>query len=390
MKPLSDRTSRLVQSDIRAISMLIREHGGINLGQGICDMPTPDPIKTGAKAAIDGDRSIYSHYAGIAELRDRIVDKARNFNSLPVAGPEEVMVSAGSTGAFMCAMLTLLERGDEVILIEPFYGYHRNMLALLGIDMAFVTSEAPDWSIDFAALEAAVTPRTKAIIVNTPGNPSGKVWSRRDLERLHQLVVKHDLYVLTDEIYEHMIYDGGEHVSFGSIDGAYERTITISGFSKTFNMTGWRLGYCIAPEHLAAPMGLINDLVYICAPTPLQYGVVAGLDMDDSYYASMLADYEKKRDMMCDALTQSGFAANRPKGAYYVLADYTALRQRFEGFGDDQEAAHTLVKMAGVGAVAGRSFFRDPEDGKGFLRFCYAKEFEELERACTQLVDAFG
>jgi aminotransferase len=390
MKDLSDRTGLLSQSDIRAISILIREHGGINLGQGICDMPTPDPIKEAAKAAIDGDRSIYSHYAGIESLREQIAIKSRDFNGLPVTSPEEIMVSAGSTGAFMCAILTLLDKGDEVILFEPFYGYHRNMLDLLGIDTRFVTTSAPDWEIDFEALEATITDRTKAILVNTPGNPHGKVWTRAELETLRDLAVKHDLYVLTDEIYEHMLYDGREHVSFASIDGAWERTITISGFSKTFNMTGWRLGYAVGPEHLMAPMGLINDLVYICAPTPLQHGLVAGLQMDAEYYTSMLADYTTKRDMMCDALGQAGFRANRPQGAYYVLADYTALRERFEGFGDDHEAARTLVKMAGIGSVAGRSFFRDPADGAGFLRFCYAKKFPELEQACSQLVDAFS
>ncbi len=390
MKDLSNRTGLLSQSDIRAISILIREHGGINLGQGICDMPTPDPIKEAAKAAIDGDRSIYSHFAGIENLREQIAMKARDFNRLPVSNTGEIMVSAGSTGAFMCAMLTLLDKGDEVILFEPFYGYHRNMLDLLGIETRFVTTSAPDWEIDFAVLESAITDRTKAILVNTPGNPHGKVWTRAELEQLRDLAVGRDLFVLTDEIYEHMLYDGRQHVSFGSIDGAWERTITISGFSKTFNMTGWRLGYAVGPEHLMAPMGLINDLVYICAPTPLQHGVVAGLQMDSDYYVSMLADYEAKRDMMCDALGQAGLRANRPQGAYYVLADYTALRQRFDGFGDDQEAAHSLVKLAGIGAVAGRSFFRDPADGAGFLRFCYAKKFPELEQACSQLVDAFA
>jgi aminotransferase len=390
MKDLSHRTGLLSQSDIRAISILIREHGGINLGQGICDMPTPDPIKEAAKAAIDGDQSVYSHFAGIENLREQIAVKARDFNGLPVSSTSEIVVSAGSTGAFMCAMLTLLDKDDEVILFEPFYGYHRNMLDLLGIQTRFVTTSAPDWEIDFEALEATITGRTKAILVNTPGNPHGKVWTRAELEKLRDLAIKHDLYVLTDEIYEHMLYDGREHLSFASIEGAWDRTITISGFSKTFNMTGWRLGYAVGPEHLMAPMGLINDLVYICAPTPLQHGLVAGLQMDSAYYSSMLADYKTKRDMMCDALGQAGFKANRPQGSYYVLADYSPLRERFDGFGDDHEAARSLVRLAGVGAVAGRSFFQDPADGANFLRFCYAKKFPELEQACSQLVDAFA
>jgi aminotransferase len=390
MKPLSERTNRLAQSDIRAISILIKEQGGVNLGQGICDMPTPSPIKEAAKAAIDGDESIYSHFAGIAELRTGLVEKAQRFNGLPVEGPDDVMVSSGSTGAFMCAMLGLLDRGDEVILFEPFYGYHRAMLSLLGVDMRFVKTTAPDWSIDFDAIEAAITDRTKVILVNTPGNPHGKVWTSAELERLLRLLEKYDLYALTDEIYEHMLYDGRSHVSLGSLEGAYERTVTISGFSKTFNMTGWRIGYAVGPQRLIKPMGLINDLVYICAPTPLQHGVTRGLTMGQSYYDDMLADYQKKRTMMCDALEAAGLQANRPQGAYYVLADFSGLRGRFDGFDHDHMAARTLVERAGVGAVAGRSFFENPEDGKNFLRFCYAKEFDVLAKACDMLVDAFA
>jgi aminotransferase len=390
MKPLSNRTDRLAQSDIRAISSLIRQVGGINLGQGICDMPTPQPIKEAAHRAIDEDRSIYSHFAGIAELRELLVQKTRQFNRIPVAGPSEIMVSAGSTGAFMCALLTLLDKGDEIVLFEPFYGYHRNMLDLLGIETRFVSTSGPDWAIDFEALEAAINQNTKVILINTPGNPHGKVWSRPELERLRDLLVAHDLFALTDEIYEYMLYDGHEHVSLASLEGAFERTVTISGFSKTFNMTGWRLGYAAGPENLIGPMGLINDLVYICAPTPLQHGAAAGMVMDPAYYSEMQSDYSRKRTMMCTALEEAGFRVNWPAGAYYVLADFAPLSARFEGFSDDYQASRTLVERAGVGAVAGRSFFRSPQDGIHLLRFCYAKEFDVLEKASTQLVAAFA
>lgn len=390
MKPLAARTAHLAQSDIRAITHLVRSVDGINLGQGICDMPTPLPVKEGAHAAIDADESVYSHYAGIHALRESILHKSQRYNGIPAASPEEVVVSVGSTGAFVAAILALLDVGDEVILVEPFYGYHMNLLTLLGMVVRPVRSVPPDWEIDLEAIERAVTPRTKAVLVNTPANPSGKVWSRDDLTGLLAILERHDLYAITDEIYEYMLYDGREHVSLAALPGAYERTITLSGFSKTYNMTGWRLGYAVGPSRLTAPMGLINDLVYICAPTPLQHGVARAFDMDDGYFARLAADYDAKRTMLCTALEDAGFRVPWPQGAYYVLADYSPLRARYEGFGDDHEAARTLVNRSGIGTVAGRSFFTDPADGRDLLRFCFAKKFPELEEACRRLRESFA
>lgn len=390
MKPLAQRTEALQQSDIRAISILLNEIGGINLGQGICDMPTPTPIKTAAKAAIDGDHSIYSNYAGIRRLREAILHKAQTFNRIPATATNEVVVSVGSTGAFMVTIMALLEPGDEVILVEPFYGYHRNLLEVIGAKPVYVTTKGPDWAIDFAVLEAAITPKTKAIVVNTPGNPSGKVWSRSELETLLALMQKHDLYAITDEIYEYMVYDDREHVSLAALPGAFERTITLSGFSKTYNMTGWRLGYAIAPFALADKMGLLNDLIYICAPTPLQHGVAEAFNMDDSYFTDMLDAYTAKRKLMCETLERIGFAVTWPQGSYYVLANFEPLSKTRTGFDNDTEASRTLVNEAGVGTVAGKSFFQNPEDGRYYLRFCYAKEMPVLEKACKQLIDAFG
>lgn len=390
MKPLAQRTEALKQSDIRAISILLNEVGGINLGQGICDMPTPTPIKEAAKAAIDGDRSIYSNYAGIRQLREAILHKAQTYNRIPATSTKEVVVSVGSTGAFMVTIMALLEPGDEVILVEPFYGYHRNLLEVVGAKPVYVTTKGPDWAIDFAALEQAITPKTKAIIVNTPSNPSGKVWSQAELETLLTLLQKHDLYAITDEIYEYMVYDGREHVSLAALPGAYERTITLSGFSKTYNMTGWRLGYAIAPLELADKMGLLNDLIYICAPTPLQHGVAEAFNMDESYFTDMLASYTAKRKLMCETLERIGFAVTWPQGSYYVLASFEPLASSRPGFANDTEASRTLVHEAGVGTVAGKSFFENPEDGQYYLRFCYAKEMPVLEKACAQLIEAFG
>lgn len=390
MKPLSERTRGLAQSDIRAITMLLNAAGGINLGQGICDMPTPDPIKAAAHRAIDEDRSIYSNYSGIRPLRDNILKKVRNYNQIPATSDEEVMVSVGSTGAFVTAILTLLEPGDEVILFEPFYGYHRNILQLVPATLRYVRTQGPDWHVDFDALRAAITPRTKAVVLCTPGNPSGKVWTAEELAELLAILQEHDLYAITDEIYEYMVYDGRRHLSLAALPGAYERTITLSGFSKTYNMTGWRLGYAVAPAPIIGKMGLLNDLLYICAPTPLQHGVNGAFAMDDAYFDTMLADYTARRRRMCEALEAAGFEVAWPQGAYYVMANFERLARTRPGFEDDRAACETLIREAGVAAIPGNSFFEDPASGRYYLRFCFAKEMPVLEQACRQLVEAYG
>lgn len=390
MKPLASRTADLRQSDIRAVTFACNRVNGINLGQGICDLPTPDPIKQAAHDAIDGDKSIYTSYAGISKLREGILDKVRTFNDIPAGDADDVVVSVGATGAFVAAVLTLFEPGDECILFEPFYGYHTGLLDLLGVARVPVRLQQPDWSVDFDALEAAITERTKAILICTPNNPCGRVWTRDELQTLLAILEKHDLYAITDEIYEYMTYDGREHVSLASLPGAYERTVTISGFSKTYNMTGWRLGYAVAPAEIAARMGLINDLVYICAPSPLQHGVAAAFDMDDSYFEELAAAYDAKRTVMCETLEACGFDFAWPEGAYYVLASFAPLAARQPGFEDDHAAATTLIERAGVAAVPGNSFFSDPEDGKTYLRFCFAKDMPVLEEACRNLRAAFA
>jgi aminotransferase len=385
MKSLANRTSALRQSDIRAVTFAVNRVDGINLGQGICDLPTPDPIKDAAKEAIDGDQSIYTSYAGIAKLRAGILEKAQTFNGIPAQSIEEIMVSVGATGAFVAAALTLFDPGDECILFEPFYGYHTGLLDLLGVEKKVIPLHPPDWRIDFDALESTITDRTKAVLLCTPNNPCGKVFSRDELEKLLEILQRHDLYAITDEIYEYMTYDGHEHVSLASLPGGFERTITLSGFSKTYNMTGWRLGYAIGPETVIAQMGLINDLVYICAPSPLQYGVTAAFEMDDSYFTELAEAYDARRTLMCETLEACGFEFEWPQGAYYVLASFERLAAQRTGFEDDRAATHTLIGQARVAAVPGNSFFADPEDGRYFLRFCFAKKMEELEEACRNL-----
>jgi len=387
---LAERTDPLQQSHIRAITQMVKEVGGINLGQGVCDLPTPDPIKARTQQAIADNESVYSHYAGIEPLRTAILDKVRTENDVPAASADEVVVGVGATGVFVTAALTLLDEGDEVILFEPFYGYHRNILKLTGATIRYVPAGEPGRPVDFQALDEALSSRTKAVIVNTPANPSGKVWSRDELEGLRDRMEAHDVVAITDEIYEYMLYDGHEHVSLASLPGAYERTVTISGFSKAYNMTGWRLGYGVAPPPIVEKMGLLNDLLYICAPRPLQHGVLAAFEeLGDAYIEAMQADYAARRTMMGDALEDIGMRVPWPEGAYYMLADFSPLSDR-DGFADDQQAAETIVREAQVGCVTGRSFYRDPSDGRHRLRFCFAKELPELEQACNQLRSAFG
>jgi aminotransferase len=388
MRP-SDRTRRLAQSEIRAISKKINAVNGINLGQGICDMPTPAPIREAAKQAIDENRSIYSHYAGAEVLRRGILEKVRSYNRIPLDSIEQIVVSAGSTGVFTAGVLALLNPGESAVLFEPFYGYHRHVMQLLGVEPRYVTMKEPNWDVPWVALEDAIDETTRAIVLTTPGNPNGKVWSRQELETVLEVAVRRDLTIITDEIYEYMLYDGRKHVSLASLPGAFDRTLTISGFSKTYNMTGWRLGYATGPVDIIGHMGLINDLVYICAPTPLQHGVAAAFDMPASYFEEMARSYDAKRTLMCTTLENIGFHVTWPQGSYYVLASFRPLSAD-AGFHDDEAAANSMVDRAGVGTVRGASFFSDPADGRYLLRFCFAKEMPVLEEACSRLLRAFG
>lgn len=385
MTNFSSRLDGLFQSDIRALTQLVNAVDGINLGQGICDLPTPDPIKRGAIQAIQGDKSIYSSYSGVRRLREPIYEKVRSFNRIPADSSDEIMVSAGATGAFVTAAMTLLDAGDDVVLFEPFYGYHLNILKILGIGTRNLRIGSPEDPVDFDALDRLIAPTTRAIVVTTPNNPSGKVWTRAELTQLLEIAERHDLYIITDEIYEYMTYDGHEHISPASIDGAYDRTVTISGFSKTYNMTGWRLGYAVAKPEIIDRMGLLNDLLYICAPTPLQYGVSHAFSMGDAYFDNLRRDYAARREKLATTLERIGMKLQRPQGAYYILADYSPLRERLEGYEDDRAAAETLIREAGVAAIPGRSFFTNPADGRDLLRFTFAKEMPILEEACRRL-----
>ncbi len=376
----ADRIDGLVQSDIRRMSLECARVDGINLGQGICDQPIEPEIKEAAIRAIREDRSTYTRLDGIDELRHRIDRKVRDFNHIPCDPEGEVIVNVGSTGSFVTACLAFVNPGDEVILFSPFYGYHLNILKTCGAVPKFVSLKPPDWKFDLDALAAAFSDRTKFVLVNTPGNPSGKVFTRHELTGIAELCIRHDVLCITDEIYEYIVYDGREHISPGSLPGMAERTITISGFSKTYAMTGWRVGYTVARRELSEKMAILNDLVNICAPAPLQHGVVAALDLPSSYYERMNADYQMKRDMTAAACRAAGMAPFVPQGAYYMLADISALK-----FGNDREATQRILAGSGVAVIPGSSFYADPRDGRSQVRLCYAKKLPDLEEACRRL-----
>jgi aminotransferase len=379
MTRLADRVRGFEQSDIRRMSRECERVGGINLGQGICDLPTIPLVAEGAIEAIRGNRATYSKFEGIDPLREKIAEKCRDFNGFDADPHAEIVVTVGSTGGFAAAAMATLNPGDEVVLFEPFYGYHLNTLQLLGVETKFVPLSLPDWTIDFGALEAAFGPKTRGIVVCTPSNPCGKVFSAEELRRIGELCRRRGAWAYTDEIYEHIVYDGRRHVSMASIEECRDVTITVSGFSKTFSITGWRIGYVVAPPEAARAIGLVNDLFYVCAPTPLQWGVARGLESDAAYYEQMLADYQSKRDMLAGAIAEAGMKPIVPQGAYYMLADVSAL-----GYADGKAAADALLENAKVASIPGRAFYSS-DGGRDLVRFCFAKDQDSLERACRQI-----
>ena len=354
--------------------------GGINLSQGVCDTEVPPDVRRGAQKAIDRGINTYTRYDGLAELRQAIAGKQQRFTGMNVDPDREIIVSAGATGALYCTCLALLDPGDEVIIFEPFYGYHISTLVATQAVPVYIPMSPPDWTFAEEALERAVTSRTKAILVNTPANPSGKIFSRTELEIIGQVAVKHDLFVFTDEIYEHFIYDGRKHIVPAMLSGMKERTVTISGLSKTFSITGWRIGYCLCDEKWAQTIGHFNDLIYVCAPAPLQMGVAAGLvNLGMDYYEGLSKAYGFKRDMICKALSDIGLTPFIPQGAYYVLADIS----RLPGM-TCKEKAMFLLHQTGVASVPGDAFYNQT-GGERLARFCFAKDDDILEDACMRL-----
>lgn len=354
--------------------------GGINLAQGVCDTEVPAAVREEAHRGIENGTNSYTRFDGLEVLREAIAQKLQRYNGITVEPETDVVVSAGATGALYCACLALLDPGDEVILFEPYYGYHVNTLLAVDAVPRYVTLRPPDWSFTADELERALGPRTKAIVVNTPGNPSGKVFSRAELELIAEIAVRYDIFVFTDEIYEHFLYDDRFHLSPASIDGLKERTITISGFSKTFSITGWRIGYAAGPTPWLRRIGYVNDLVYVCAPSPLQYGVALSLSkLEHSFYEGLCAEYAAKRDQICSALLKAGLRPHVPQGAYYVLADVSPVPGK-----TSKEKAMSILGQTGVACVPGDAFFHNG-GGNNLVRFCFAKTSHELDEACRRL-----
>lgn len=382
MKIRSQRIEGFVQSEIRAMTQACNAVGGVNLGQGICDLPAPDEVKQAAQAAIANDLSVYSRFDGEDYFRRQVAKKLKDFNKIDYDPETEIVATIGSSGALTSTLHALTDPGDELILFEPSYGYHIYACNVSGVVPKPVTLRAPDFALDEEALRAAITPKTRAILVNTPSNPSGKIFSREELQIIANICIEKNILCITDEIYEYIVYDGGEHISMASLPGMKERTITISGYSKTFSITGWRIGYAAAPKPYALAIGLVNDLFSICAPTPLQHGVASAIEkLPASYYTGIRDIYQDIRDEFCGVLTEVGLTPIIPKGAYYVLFDSSRL-----GAASAPEAAMQLLQEAGVAGVAGSAFFSGNEGDK-LLRFCYAKKPEAIAEASQRLRD---
>jgi aminotransferase len=378
---LNHRADSITQAEIRAMSIECSRVGGVNLAQGVCDTPPPPlVIEAAAKAMRDGINT-YTRFDGLAELREAIAYKFHRDLGLAVDPETQITVSAGSTGAFYCACLALLEPGDEVILFQPYYGYHVNTLASMEAVPVYVPMQAPDWTFTREDLERVVSPRTRAIMVCTPSNPSGKVFTQDELEAIAAFATAHDIFVFTDEIYEYFLFDGHKHISPANLPEMAERTIVIGGYSKTFSITGWRIGYCVCSPRWAQMIGYMNDLVYVCAPAPLQIGVAQGImDLPLSFYSDLAQEYQGKRDRICSTLAKVGLTPSIPNGAYYVLADISRL-----GASSSKEGAMQILGRTGVASVPGNSFFADASE-RNFVRFCFGKTMKDLDRACEALL----
>jgi len=377
---LADRTKLFTESVIREMTRLAMMHGAINLAQGFPDFPAPDAVKEAAVEAIRADHNQYAITWGAKRLRDAVSRKTLRFYGYEPDPEREITVSCGATEAMMAALLATVNPGDEVIVFEPFYENYVPDAAISGARLVFVPLEEPDFSFDPERLRAAFSPRTKAIVVNTPNNPSGRVFTRAEMETIAALCREFDALCITDEIYEHILYDENVHISIATLPGMRERTITISGLSKTFSVTGWRIGYLIAPPELTDGIRKVHDFLTVGAPAPLQEAAAGALDFDDAFYDDLRALYGAKRDVLMQGLTEAGFEVVRPQGAYYIMADIRPF-----GATDDTEFARFLTAEIGVAPVPGSSFYSNQELGRTKVRFTFSKSEETLQMACDRL-----
>jgi aminotransferase len=388
----SKKATQFTESVIREMTRLNQLYGGVNLSQGFPDFPAPAAIKDAACAAINADVNQYAVTWGARPLREAVAREFTRRYGVPVVADEQVTVCCGTTEAMMSTMMAIVDPGDEVVVFEPFYENYGPDAILSGATPRYVTLHEPDrsappgstradWHFDPDALAAAFNERTKAIIINTPNNPTGKVFTREELETIAALCRKWDAIAISDEIYEHIIYDGRTHVPIATIDGMADRTVTLNGLSKTFSVTGWRVGWTISPPSLTGAIRKVHDFLTVGAPAPLQEAGAIALGLPEDYYTSLAEKYRERRDALLDILERHHFLCYKPYGAYYVMTDIGAF-----GFADDTEFARYLVKDVGVAAVPGSSFYKTPGAGRTKLRFCFCKREETLAEADRRLV----
>ena len=377
---LSEKAGQFTESVIREMTRLALAHNAVNLSQGFPDFGAPEEIKAAARDAITRDINQYAITWGAKSLRNAIAEKFQLTQGLTVDPEREITVCCGSTEAMMAAMMAIINPGDEVVVFEPFYENYGPDAILSGASPHFVRLRAPDWSFDADELARAFSNKTKAIILNTPNNPTGKVFSRAEMETIRDLCVRHNSFLITDEIYEHMLYDGAKHISAATIEGLRERTITINALSKTYSVTGWRVGWAIAPPEVTSAIRKVHDFLTVGAAAPLQEAGAVALRFPDSYYEQLAGDYLERRDRLLGILGDAGFKCFTPRGAYYIMTDISAF-----GFANDVDFARYLVKEIGVAAVPGSSFYHSPADGAQQLRFTFCKKETTLAEASRRL-----
>lgn len=370
------RADNFSESVIREMTRLSLKYNAINLAQGFPDFPCPAELKTAACEAVCEDYNQYAITWGAQDLREALAVRVKQFNGMTFDPQAEITVTCGSTEAMMASMLAIIQPGDEVVVPEPFYENYGPDAQISGAVPRYVQLK-DDFSIDEEAWKSAFTSKTRAIILNTPNNPTGKVFSPKELSFIADLCIDNKVIAITDEIYEHILYDGRKHVSMGALDGMHDRTITIGSFSKTYSVTGWRVGYALAGKEITARLRKIHDFLTVGAPAPLQHACVAALQLPESYYRGLAQEYDRKRHILFDGLKNAGFSCQLPEGAYYIFTDIA-------GFGmKDTEFARHLVEKAGVAAVPGSSFYHNGGETK--LRFTFSKKDETLVEACRRL-----
>ena len=373
------RTATFTESVIREMTRIANLHEAVNLAQGFPDFPMPEPMKEAACTAINADINQYAVTWGTATLRNAIAHKYQQWYQMDVDPNKEITVCCGATEAMASVFMALIDPGDEVIVLEPFYENYGPDAILAGANPVFFPLERPNWTLDLDRLAKTFTKKTKAIVLNTPHNPTGRVFTRVEMDAIAELCLKHDVWAITDSPYEHMVY-AGHHHEIATWPGMRERTVTISSLSKTFSCTGWRIGYAIAPEAQTNAIRKVHDFLTVGAPAPLQAAAAVGFAFDADYYNHFTADYKARRDFLSGVLRDIGFEFSVPEGAYYIFADFSKLSSD-----DDVTFAKWMASEVGIATVPGSSFYANKEDGRNFVRFAYCKKFETLKRAEKRL-----